>query len=486
MFLTTKRRRLYLALLAILGASTPSGAAIRNATSCSRAAVQAAVDSAVSGDIVVVPAGSCTYTAAVSIPNGKNITIQGAGINITTISSAGMTQVFHLNNTASRITEFTFNGGQIATGEDEGTGSVANNDWRIDHNRFIGFGGFHESILVQCSQSFVAAGLHCRGLIDNNVFENGAFAKPLGFKATVDLHATWNRATDLGSQNTVFIENNTFSFPTDQLPHMVDTNYGGRFVVRFNTITGMAVEIHSLQQWRATRAWEVYKNTFNFPGGGWTIGLIRGGTGVVWGNTETGSSPEWVLDNVRSFNSGYDYGNCNGGSTADGNTAGQQGWPCRDQIGRGRDSCLSNPSNLGASATGWCAQASEPAYFWLNRTAIKTIVGIDTAGRGLSTTHHVLANRDFFNELTSFTGASGVGSGTLANRPATCTIGVAYWATDQGEWNSLQSGPDGQLYKCTSTNTWTLYYKPYTYPHPHTIEGDTPPLAPANPRIVRP
>ena len=45
--------------------------------------------------------------------------------------------------------------------------------------------------------------------------------------------------------------------------------------------------------------------------------------------------------------------------------------------------------------------------------------------------------------------------GLLADRPATCTTGVGYWATDTET-----------LYTATSTNTWGTYYTPYTYPHP--------------------
>ena len=67
----------------------------------------------------------------------------------------------------------------------------------------------------------------------------------------------------------------------------------------------------------------------------------------------------------------------------------------------------------------------------------------------------------------------GVGCGTLANRPETCTTGVGYWATNQkcddltGMVGVNPSIPiSGTLYKCTSTNTWEPYYTPYTYPHP--------------------
>ncbi|MGB5287393.1 MAG: T9SS type A sorting domain-containing protein, partial [Ignavibacteriaceae bacterium] len=45
-----------------------------------------------------------------------------------------------------------------------------------------------------------------------------------------------------------------------------------------------------------------------------------------------------------------------------------------------------------------------------------------------------------------------------------CTPGVGYWTTDAGTWN--QNGEDGILYKCTSANTWEIYYEPLMYPHP--------------------
>jgi hypothetical protein len=94
-----------------------------------------------------------------------------------------------------------------------------------------------------------------------------------------------------------------------------------------------------------------------------------------------------------------------------------------------------------------------------------------------------VANRDYYAEsvgqaaqtspTSPFNGTSGTGHGTLANRPTTCTTRVGYLATDQGNWNQSGSGGQGQLYVCTATNTWTLYYTPYTYPHPLIAGGTT-------------
>jgi hypothetical protein len=83
--------------------------------------------------------------------------------------------------------------------------------------------------------------------------------------------------------------------------------------------------------------------------------------------------------------------------------------------------------------------------------------------KGITT---IQENRDFYNQKSPFDGTAGVGVGKLSNRPKTCTPGVAYWATDEGEWDSTHDGPDGQLYVCTARKTWTSYYKPYSYPHP--------------------
>ena len=62
-------------------------AAAVTAASCSQAAVQTAINAAQEGDAVMIPAGTCSWTQAVSVP-AKALTIQGAGRDLTIIVDA--------------------------------------------------------------------------------------------------------------------------------------------------------------------------------------------------------------------------------------------------------------------------------------------------------------------------------------------------------------------------------------------------------------
>jgi hypothetical protein len=134
------------------------------------------------------------------------------------------------------------------------------------------------------------------------------------------------------------------------------------------------------------------------------------------------------------------------------------------------------------------AQILAPAYAWMNtgNPAWGVMMQSDPTWAG---TGRIIRNREFFvensnqatqsNATTPFdgtTGSGGIGHGTLANRPTSCTAGagtargVGYWATNSGpNWNNGAQG--GQLFVCTPTNIWNVYYTPYTYPHPLTLAG---------------
>jgi hypothetical protein len=361
------------------------------------------------------------------------------------------------------------------------TGEVSNSKhFRVDHNRLVSTGGWAP---IRCKGA--TNGNHPQGIWDHNRIEdvslhtNGTLHQ-LDESGGSAQHVIWAQNTPLGdSSNIVYIEANHFIGSTNNI-NFTDGNYGGRAVIRFNRTQGTGYfEFHSPQgQNRGFQRWEVYNNQLvdpdQFDDCYHGMASVRGGTGVLFDNAMSGAvsgcNNDMILDNVRSaFDDPISNppGLCTGSSTWDQNTPGEQGWRCRDQIGIGRDLSLWDDS----PARAW-NQEVKPAYFWNNTRSPGVLAAVRALSADLNPSH-IQANRDFYTQGTSFNGTSGVGRGTRANRPSTCTTGVAYWATDEGEWNSLQAGPDGRLYKCTSTNTWSLYYMPYPYPHPWTVGGGT-------------
>jgi hypothetical protein len=226
----------------------------------------------------------------------------------------------------------------------------------------------------------------------------------------------------------------------------------------------------------------------NWPPG--TVIRIVGATCEGVGGQEPPDGPGCVILSVNSTtsitltNGGHSGGNLTAaaytvGSKWDGNTD-TNGYPALDQAGRGIGDLITgvHPDKIN-STTGiisWPNQALEPVYLFAN-TGTPTVTAYANGSPTL-----VVANRDYYEQASGiqttasgpFDGTSGTGWGTLANRPTTCTAGVAYWATDQGDWNTStsnpygvqQSGADGVLYVATATDTWTEYYEPYIYPHP--------------------
>jgi hypothetical protein len=48
---------------------------------------------------------------------------------------------------------------------------------------------------------------------------------------------------------------------------------------------------------------------------------------------------------------------------------------------------------------------------------------------------------------------------------------------DEGDWDTTAPpGTSGRLYRCTATNVWSLYYTPFTYPHPGTADSGPAPV----------
>ena len=449
-----------------------------------RSSVAACVSSARTGDTINVSAGSASWSSNINITD-KAISVVGAGAGVTVIG----TKAFTLTNSASRISGFTFN---LAAGSGYFLieGSVG---FRIDHNIIT---------LPQADTAVLAYGLNGKpveGLIDNNNITYGrvVYYGDNNSPGTAGSNR-WAEPLDIGTSKALYVEDNTIRWldgsSSGYLNHM-DGNYGCRYVARFNTIIGGRFEAHALQgnNERACRLWEIYNNTMTNPANpGYRPFLIRGGTGMIFHNTTDGRNlnERLFIDNPRTHQDDVIaqtsiIGACNGSSWADGNQSGGEGYPCRDQIGRSTDASQWNYSNPAPS------QAFYAAYLWRNTNPAGEIpVTLNCVGSATQCTRqatkHIVINRDYYTYSASFNGTSGVGEGPLASRPTTCTPGVGYWATDQGEWNSKNSGRDGQLYKCTAANTWSVHYVPYSYPHPlQNGTWSTSPAPPSNVRIIR-
>jgi hypothetical protein len=491
-------RSFVIVFLLIILFSPGSRAQTINAASCSQTDVQTALNSvSADGTTVVIPAGNCVWSSA---QEGQNyaviynkpysVTIEGSGSQ-TTVGGGDATIIQDNLPSASdnsftldvasgktlRLTAITLEAGTQATAY-AGNLQISCNDTvgelRVDH--------------VHLSNTSVDARFYdCFGVVDHSILSNSS---PYNNDATVydpsygggsNGDGSWAQPTDLGTAKFLFFENDQFNGGAAD-----DCTDGGRAVFRYNTLTNQsAFQTHPTggggPDERGCRAWEIYGNTatgnnsdpqFNFD-------FVSSGTGVVWGNNASSGYQNFItIHSMRRDNSTYSesptptsWGYCgtsfNGtGSAWDGNSSTTTGYPCIDQPGRGQGDLITGymPSalNITTKTISWVHEALEPVYEWLDNWT--------TAGGGSFLANYepdvLVQNQDFYLYTGSFNGTSGVGSGSLSNRPTTCTVGVAYWATDQGSWNQSGNGGQGVLYKCTTANTWTSFYTPYTYPYP--------------------
>ncbi|MCK4282864.1 MAG: fibronectin type III domain-containing protein [Candidatus Brocadiae bacterium] len=279
-------------------------AATISAASCSRADVQAAIDAASDGDTVLVPAGSSVWEGGAAVPNNKRITLQGSGMASTALTNAKI----NLGRSGSRVTGFGFAVGLI---------TVDGDGWRVDHCSFHSASKFTTSVSARGEREDD----HPKGVVDHCVFHNGRVVT-IGWAGLKADHL-WASPCGLGTDRAVYVEDCQFTRTVHG--NAVDTNYGGCYVFRHNVVTDSTTEAHSVQgDHRAARHWEIYENQFRLANrtAMWTPFFQRGGTGVVFNNTVSGS---WtlraiVLDNIRSYDSrGKEARQCDGGSTWDGN-----------------------------------------------------------------------------------------------------------------------------------------------------------------------
>lgn len=422
------------------------------ASSCSSADVNTAIGTAVDGDTVIVPSGSCTWSAQVLIPNTKGVSLQGAGIGSTIITDNLTTDdILQLDvaggNAVVDISGFTFDANSIIK-----TGSravIAFTGSGLDRFRI------HDIKIINIRSNGISwdgNGSEISGLIDNCTMEDAGDFSGHAFNLVGDApggaRGQFAHGFNPGTNKAIYIEDCLIDF-TFKNDGAVDAFSGARYVFRHNTVNNTLVSHHGADSGNrsGTYSMEVYDNTFDSDFAQARAFFFRSGSGVVYNNTLTGSYTALTVFSIANFRSRPEvfnpWGQCDGSSVWDENVGGESGWACLDQIGH----------IFGVSSGG--SNTLEGLYGWTN---VLNGSDINIKVSETSMENHLQENRDFFDEDASFDGTSGVGVGTIASRPATCTVQVGFFATDEGD--------NGKLYRCLTTDTWTFYYESFTYPHP--------------------
>lgn len=446
-------RSIFLIFILLLSYSNSYAATI-NAASCSSAHINTAISSAATGDTVVVPSGSCTWTSHVTIPASKAITLQGAGIGQTNITAGGNAIIIYTVPGApqTRVTGFSItysanNGGLgvIRINPDEQNGS---NTWRIDHIDFTYTGSDYADRTIN-------VWAHTFGVIDNCKFHACPGPVMVQSSSQYDNYYgdySWTLKPDVGMPSgggypaAVYVED----CEMDQMmfaagDQAIESRMGARYVFRFNTVKSLSATTHTGVQmggWgsRNPHHAELYHNTFihDQPESykGRAINIRDTGTGMIFNNTVTGYDTLGMIAGELF---------CKGDSGGPYDDGPFTSYPAPDQVGR-----------IGPNA--YPNQTFAPWYIWGNYVDGSYTGIVYNYADGYycaATTSMMQSDRDFVNMAATKIGTS---------LPGTCTQNDGYFKTNEGAL--------GVLYRCESTNTWVKYYEPYTYPHP--LRSDVP------------
>ena len=496
------------------------------ACSCSYENISNITSYATQGMTILVPSGNCTWDNTLTIT--KPFKLQGAGIDVTNITSNATGYMFITYqpsvadpNNRFQITNFTINNGgnnlyllYIYNPQD------AHEYIRIDNNKLV-------STVGSCRTVYVTGNVF--GVVDNNIINTTSHG--FGFSGTSTTQ--WDNIPRIfGDVYNIYFENNNITSGYI----IISGGQGGRYAVRYNNWTTSLSTIpcfdaHGNQVGGSacvntvnpcgnlgTMKVEIYGNSIELSKATGIIFGQRGGMALMFTNNiktntttksnmfvrEEYTDDQWPVNTnyVQHVTNSYYWNNRNERNDATvliptqldiGENCCQNtvNWEADHQYHTSSElfcTKFTNDSNNNCwklvlfnngtpSSSPYHTGATEPD--WENVSVRYTVYdggvngGVNWLNMGSNDTP-LAENVDFWNQNTSFDGLSGIGCGNLSSMPATCTVGVGYWVTEQNcsgvDATNIGINPttqiDGTLYKCTATDTWSAYYVPFDYPHP--------------------
>jgi hypothetical protein len=328
------------------------------AASCDVDDVAAAIDVAATGDTVVVPNGTCSWSSGVSI-SGIHLRGESAG-GVTIIHDfpdGYLVTMFEDPSTNTELSRFSFASG------------AAGASYTV-----VVYDGGRPALIHDNQWSGVISGIHIaslHGVVWSNTMDTGTIsmaAADVQFVAQKIeyledygwLQASTEGTLDPDGEQNLYIEDNTITHVGEGT---LDPDDNARMVVRHNTFDNSAMASHGADtSWVGVRHVEVYDNEFIFTNFGdcdgsqtmnlpWFI-FIRGGTWVITNNVmpdlsscSYGDKPGILATVMNLQRDDGLYGCWGAGENTD------QTYPAPHQFGQGADGS---------------EQILDPTYIWNN------------------------------------------------------------------------------------------------------------------------